>query len=317
MAATLISPSTLENGQLGTRSDTFSATMELEEVAAFLALVEAGSVFRAAKNMKISRATFRRRLEALEENIGQRLYERERDKIVLTRAGRLLEQEGPLLLGSARRLTDALKQTGTETVSGKLWIAMPIGLPDELLAAFAREIAERWPRLRVVSHFSADPLSELERDADMAITAGNRPRAPWVSRSIAQFEEYAVAHRSYVERAGLPRSLEELRQHRLLSQQAPDVDPARWPLRGGGTHRVQPSLTVNDLGNLLACVNAGIGIGLLPTGNATSELRTVLPEIIGRRRRFWLASAPAGRWSPAVRAFSEALVTFLASNQKR
>jgi len=36
-----------------------------------------------------------------------------------------------------------------------------------------------------------------------------------------------------------------------------------------------------------------------------------MPTILGRRRRFWLASAAASRWSPAVQAFGSALASFL------
>jgi DNA-binding transcriptional LysR family regulator len=291
--------------------------MEIAEVAAFLELVKTGSVLAAAKNLSVSRATIRRRLEALEREIGRPLFERHRDEVVLTRVGRLLEQEGASLLGAARRLEGALKQVGAEAVSGTLSVAMPSGLPGTLFTAFARELAERWPKLQVVGLFTPDPLAELERDADIAITTGDRPGEPWVARLLREFEERALAHRSYVERSGLPRSLTELGEHRLLSWATPDREPTCWPLRRGGTHPIQPALTTNDLRGLHECIEAGLGIGLVPFQADVPGLQLVMPAILGRRRRFWLASSAASRWSPTVRAFGQALASFLATELAR
>jgi len=288
--------------------------MEIAEITAFLELVKAGSVLAAARNLKVSRATIRRRVEALEEAIGRPLFERHRDDVVLTRVGRLLEREGAPLLGATRRLEAALKQVGAEAVAGTLTVAMLNGLPGTLLATFALELAERWPKLQVVALFTPDPLAELERDADIAITSGDRPGEPWRARLLADFEERAYAHRSYVERTGLPRALSDLPAHRLLSWSTPDRDPTQWPLRRGGAHRLQPALTTNDLRSLLDCVDGGLGIGLIPVRHQSiREVVPVLPTILGRRRRFWLASAAASRWSPAVQAFGSALASFLAA----
>ncbi|APR76921.1 Transcriptional regulator, LysR family protein [Minicystis rosea] len=291
--------------------------MDLADVNVFLSLVKRGSVLAAAKELGVSRATIRRRLEVLEQEIGRPLFERHKDDVVLTRVGRLLEREGPALLGSARRLEGALKQVGREAVSGTLTVAMPSGLPGALFTAFARELAERWPELELVGFFAPDPLAELEREADVAIASGERPGEPWVARLLGDFEERALAARSYVERAGVPRSLAELDDHRLLSWSTPDRDPTRWPLRRGGAHVVRPALSTNDLRSLQECVDAGLGIGLLPIWPDLSGRHVVLPNILGRRRRFWLASAAASRWSPSVQAFGQALASFLAEELTR
>src|SRR5258708_1846494 len=133
------------------------AMMDIAEVAAFLELVKTGSVLAAARNMKLSRATLRRRIESIERAIGRPLFERQHEEVVLTRAGKLLEREGAALLGSARRLEAALEEDA-ETVSGSLTVALPIGLPGTLFTAFAWSLAEQWPNLRVVGLSAQDPL---------------------------------------------------------------------------------------------------------------------------------------------------------------
>ncbi len=286
--------------------------MEITEVATFLALVKTGSILAAAAEMKVSRATIRRRLETLERGVGSPLLERHGDKIALTHAGRLLEREGTALVGSARRIESALRQAaGADAASGTLSVAMPIGLPGPLFATFARQLADRWPNLHTLALFSGDPLEELERGSDVAIVSGNRPRAPWVARLLAEYDERAFADQAYVEKAGSPRTLADLREHRLLGWLTRDHDVAQWPLRRGGVHEVVPALVTNDFRGVHDCVHAGLGIGLLSAQAERGTLREVLPTIVGTRRRFWLATAPASRWSPTVRTFGRALATFL------
>ena len=72
-------------------------------------------------------------------------------------------------------------------------------------------------------------------------------------------------------------------------------------------------LTTNDLRGVHECIEAGLGIGLVPFQADRPGVHVVLPAVLGRRRRFWLASAAASRWSPTVRAFGQALASFLAA----
>jgi DNA-binding transcriptional LysR family regulator len=286
--------------------------MEMDTIAAFLELVRAGSVLGAAKRLGVSRATIRRRLDTLEEQLGRPVLERRGDELVLTPAGRLLQREGPELLGATRRLERTIRELGADEGSGTLIVALPNGVPGPLYAPFARVLSERWPRLQVTTRFSPDPLRELEGDADVAIVVDERPGEPWVSRLLGDFEERAFAHLSYVERAGLPATLDELEDHRLLSWATPGREPTSWPLRRGGAHTISPALATNDLRSLHDCIEAGLGIGLIPVRQEDPRLRLVLPTLLGRRRKFWLASASASRWSPNVRAFGRELASFLA-----
>lgn len=294
------------------KTGTFAATMETSQIAAFLELVKTGSVLGAAASLDVSRATVRRRLEALEAEVGRPLFEREGDQVVLTRVGRLLEREGPAFLGAGKRLEGALRQLAAEPVSGVLTVAMPNGLPGGFFVPFAAELAQRWPNLQVLAEFCADPLEALKLGADVAIIVGARPPRPWVARLLVELSERAVAHRSYIERRGLPRSLPELATHRLLCWATSDRPGAAWPLLKGGSVTVTPSLVVNDLEQLQRCVEGALGIAVLPVAVSSQPgMQPVLPMVLGGKRRIWLASGAAGRWSPSVRAFGKALADFV------
>ncbi|MFZ5440185.1 MAG: LysR family transcriptional regulator [Myxococcota bacterium] len=280
--------------------------MDTTDIETFLALVEAGSVLRAAEALGVSRATVRRRLEALEAEVGRPVLERQGERLELTPEGKLLLREGPSVVGATRRLQSALRQVGAATIEGTLTVAFPSGWPGAVFTQFARKLADQWPRLRVEGRFTDDPAGELSQGADLALVVGERPGEPWGSRRLVDYEERAVVHPRYVQREGLPRSVEELQRHRLMA-----AGSEAWPLRRGGRLRVEPTVMVNDLSVLADAVDEGLGIALLPLTTVPERWQPVLPTLVGGRRVLWLANAPDSRWSPSVRGFGDALAGIL------
>ena len=61
--------------------------MQLEDLRLLAALGEAGSLAGAARTLRVNHASAWRRLGALDEMLGRRLFERRRDGYVATAAG--------------------------------------------------------------------------------------------------------------------------------------------------------------------------------------------------------------------------------------
>src|SRR6185312_16760654 len=75
--------------------------MELRHLRAFVAIVEAGGVARAAARLNVSQPALSRQILALEDDLGLRLFDRIGRRLRLTAPGE------DLLLRSRRLLTDA------------------------------------------------------------------------------------------------------------------------------------------------------------------------------------------------------------------
>lgn len=69
-------------------------TMDLEELRAFLTVVDTGSFLAAADSLGVSRTTLRRRVGSLEARAGVTLLESTSQGAVLTEAGQLLAKRG-------------------------------------------------------------------------------------------------------------------------------------------------------------------------------------------------------------------------------
>ena len=82
--------------------------MNLDELRAFLAVAELGSMAAAAERLGLSRATLRRRVNALEARAGVDLFERDHQGARLTLAGAVLQRRGAALLDESQALLRSL-----------------------------------------------------------------------------------------------------------------------------------------------------------------------------------------------------------------
>ncbi|WP_224371006.1 LysR family transcriptional regulator [Hyalangium versicolor] len=264
--------------------------MDLEELRAFLDVVETGSFLAAAESLGVSRTTLRRRVEALEARAGVPLLKSTRQGILLTEAGEVLAQRGRIMMQETSALLASIREVGHEP-SGMLRVVMPVGLPPHLLTPLFGLLRTHYPQLSVHARFSADPLGGPLDDVDMAVHFGeDTPRGPWLSHVVMRVREGLLASKEYLERRGTPRSLDELQGHELFAWESPGEDARIWPTLRGATFTVEPALITADIHLIRSCCIAGLGVGLvpsveLPDPNIPEDLLVpVLPEVVGRER---------------------------------
>jgi DNA-binding transcriptional LysR family regulator len=264
--------------------------MDLEELRAFLDVVETGSFLAAAESLGVSRTTLRRRVEALEARAGVPLLKSTRQGILLTEAGEVLAQRGRIMMQETSALLASIREVGQEP-SGTLRLVMPVGLPPHLITPLFGVFRSTYPQLHIHARFSADPLGEPLDDVDMAVHFGeDTPRGPWLSQVVMRVREGLIASKDYLETQGMPRSLEELRGHELFSWEAPGEDARSWPTLRGPAIRVEPALITADIHFIRSCCIAGLGIGMVPSADLPDPgvpddlLVPVLPTVVGRER---------------------------------
>ncbi len=264
--------------------------MDLEELRAFLAVIETGSFLGAERSLNMPRATVRRRVDALEARAGVPLLNKSRDGIVATEAGAVLVSRGRLMIQEATALVASIREIGQEP-SGVLRVLLPVGLPPHILVPLFAAMRDTYPRLALHLRFSDDPIGGLLDDVDLAVHFGSRsPPGPWVSYELLRIREWVVGSVDYLARHGTPTSIEALSQHSLFSWDSPGDNPRVWPLCSGGAFTVEPVLVASDIHLLRQCVLGGLGLALLPDAllpeaepNA-SAVAPVLTEVVGRER---------------------------------
>lgn len=278
--------------------------MDLEELQAFMHVVRAGSFHAAAETLGMSRTTLRRRVDSLQARAGVPLLESSRDGIVLTEAGSVLAEKGKVMVEEASALISSVRELGREP-SGVLRVVMPVGVPPQVFAQVYTALRSAFPRLRVQSRFSNDPLGESLVDIDMAVHFGEtRPRGPWLSFVVLRVREWLVASQEYLRQRGVPKSIAELADHELLTWQKPGEDARAWPTLKGGTFPVEPALIATDNHVVRQCCIGGLGIGLVLDAmleEPQEALVPVLPDIVGREQAMRISVPEAIAGIPKIK----------------
>lgn len=262
--------------------------MNIDELEALVTVVETGSLQSAARQLRISRASLRARLESLEARVGVPLLDRGRLGTAPTPAGESLAERGRVLVQQTRALLSAVGEVGVEP-AGLLRIAAPVGLPPFLLTHLLTMLRARFPRLAIRASFSGDPVAGLLDDVDVAFHFGPRaPEGPWLTSVLFRMPERLLATRRYLRAHGNPSHPEDLRAHSLLTWEPPGEDPRRWTLTDGSLCAVEPVCITADVHLMRSGMLADLGIARLPEGGfgdagvEPDEVVTVLPEHFGR-----------------------------------
>ncbi|HTV91590.1 MAG TPA: LysR family transcriptional regulator [Verrucomicrobiae bacterium] len=147
--------------------------ISLRDLRSFVAVVRAGGVTRAARDLGYAQATLSARIAALESAIGVPLLEPGRRNAVLTEAGRTVLARGELLLGEAAALQREARSTAGHTTV-RIAACEPVAtyrLPP-IVAAFARLHPRVDVELQVAGHVKGPALVEA---GEVAFAIGPKP----------------------------------------------------------------------------------------------------------------------------------------------
>lgn len=135
--------------------------MELRSLRYFIAVLEAGSLSRAAVALYVAQPALTAQIKKLEAELGTQLFERSHAGVTPTAAGLQLYQDARKLLSDAHAMRERL-QRPPEGIEGSVTVAVPFLLASLLLGPVLARLQRTHPRIRV---FVIDDLSLMVRKA--------------------------------------------------------------------------------------------------------------------------------------------------------
>jgi DNA-binding transcriptional LysR family regulator len=131
-----------------TDTQTVSADMELRHLKYFVAVAEELNFRRAAERLFMEQPPLSRQIRQLEDELGVELFQRNRQGVSLTAAGRAFLNEARLALAQAERAAQAARQAG-EAQQTKLVIGFSICIFNRLLANVIQTFREIAPTINI------------------------------------------------------------------------------------------------------------------------------------------------------------------------
>jgi DNA-binding transcriptional LysR family regulator len=235
----------------------------LSGVTVLMAVVEAGSMARAAEALGLTSSGVGRAVSRLEARIGVRLLERTTRTMILTDEGRrFYEEVGPHLDGIEQAAMTVAGATGT--VRGRLRVNVDPFFTRVVLAGQVAAFLDRHPNVRL-ELIMRDHVGDLVADGfDLALRFGEPPPGSLISRKLIETRILTVASPSYIKRHGRPKHPAELAHLPCIDfYDAANACAFEWEFRNDAeVLPVKPSsrLMVSDVGAMLGACEAGAGI---------------------------------------------------------
>ena len=186
--------------------------LDLNDVAVFARVVEAGSFTGAARLLGIPKTTVSRRIAELEREVGLRLLQRTTRSLNMTDAGRLYYEESSRGLRAIEdanlRLADARAEP-----SGTICVSAPVAFGSFFLADTVFDFLAAYPKTRVELRLTDDKLNLVEDGIDLAFRTGTLADSTLVARKLGSTHKILCASPAYLERRGTPAQAVDLGRH--------------------------------------------------------------------------------------------------------
>lgn len=295
--------------------------LDWNDLRYFLAVARDGSTLAAARALRVSQTTVARRITALEEALGVRLFEKRQ-------AGYSLTPEGQSLLGRATTVESALHSFAeaasahSRDVSGTVKITTEEVYAITILAPLLRELHEAFPEI-VIELDTSQSVRDLgagEADISLRSTkAESQLSAGLVGRQLCIDDWALYCSRDYAARNGVPRNRAQLKKHSFIGGGGGNlwIHYQNWLQQLGLEQQVAMHHATS--GGLLSGVRSGFGIAVLPcvVADGDPDLVQCLTPRSDHGRLLWLFTHERVRHTPRVRAVVDFLYDKLSKHVRK
>lgn len=240
----------------------------LEDVLAFVRVIETGGFSRAAERLGLSKSIVSRRVARLEADLGTRLINRTTRGIAPTEAGLEFKNRCADILSQLEAARDAVTCRERD-VGGTLRLAVPLSFGIAKLAPAISVFAAAHPRLSIDVSVSDRFVDLVGEGFDAALRIGILPDMSLIARRLGSVQSFLVASPAYLARHGAPKKPQALTSHDCLIYSGGSRDASResWHFHSGRKWlAVRPNgrFRVDNGEVLRAAALAGLGIAVLP-----------------------------------------------------
>lgn len=279
----------------------------------FIQVAETRSFVAAGRLLGVSASAVGKRISALEQDLGVRLFHRSTRSVTLTAEGTLFLQRSRRILAEIEAAQDELSQTNL-TPRGRIRISLP--QTSEPFLPVIAEFKRSYGQVDLELDFSDRRVDVIEEGFDAVIRSGPALDSRMTARSLGGFRMLLVGAPEYFAEHPRPACVADLARHSCIQFRYPNTGKLQeWPLRRDGLEpsvELPTSLVCNNLEARIRFALEGVGIACLPDFSvnqhlASGRLVQVLEECIEDDGVFNIIWPSGKHMPPKLRVFVDFL----------
>ncbi|HEX2530188.1 MAG TPA: LysR family transcriptional regulator [Burkholderiaceae bacterium] len=257
---------------------------QFKQISTFVEVIAKGSLSAAARAEGIAPAMIGRRLDALEERLGVKLLQRTTRKLALTNEGVAFLEDCQRILAELEEAEAAVSERSAKA-SGHLSVSAPAGFGRQHVAPLMPSFLAEHRKLTLTLNLNDRVVDLIGEGIDVAIRIATLSDSSLIGVKLADNKRVVVASPAYLQRHGVPTSLDDLAHHNCLAISS-EGSQRGWTFRQNGkniTLKVSGNMVCNDGQVLHDWALAGKGLAWrsmweVGTEIESGKLVTVLDE---------------------------------------
>ncbi|KJZ22689.1 LysR family transcriptional regulator [Tritonibacter mobilis] len=285
-------------------------SFDLKSLELFVRVAALGALGRAGEEMNLSPTATTQRIQALESALGTKLLNRTTRAISLT-------TDGETFLSHAQQILDCVESaqasmsSSQQHVTGELRVTASASFGRSQIVPHVGEFLRLYPDISLKLDLNDSMTDIVERGYDLAIRIGSLVPSSLLARKLSPNRRMLVASPGYLERAGIPNSPGDLKNHSCIVL----GESRNWSLADGSGNitdiRVAGSFTTNFGEAITDALLQDLGIGLKSVWDISEHLVTgrlvpILPDYTALPEwQIWAVRPPTRVMPLRARAFIE------------
>jgi len=278
-----------------------------DHIRHFLEVVRSGSVSGAAKQLGVNQTTVSRRITAIEQHLGQALFDRSGHNWVITPVGERLVQSAERMADEANTIA-RYAMAESQALSGKLRVTVADACTQFLVMPALHAFSQQYPDVDLEVIATWELLDLAAREADIALRSTNEPPPNLVGKRIAQLAYAVYGTRDLLERV---RSKQATADIHCITWVGDGHTRPPWIERSfSETRRVYRT---SELSMMVQMAKQGTGIAQIPCalGDTDPLLHRIPARYVEPGWGLWVLSHVDLRTTARVRIFKDFLVEAL------
>jgi DNA-binding transcriptional LysR family regulator len=291
-----------------------SAIFNWDDVRFFLAVVRENKISVAARTLGCDHTTVGRRILALEDALGTKLFDRSNRGYMLTERGQTFV---PVAEAMERDAIIAQSEMLSWDVSlkGAVRIGAPDGFSSYFLAPRLGAFVKQHPEVEVQIIAMPRIFSLSKREVDVAILLARPSEGRLMARKVTDYKLGLFATNEYLATAPKIRKLADLAQHPFIGYTEEHIFASELDYLNDFDANIKALIKSSNLIVKFNAARSGLGICVLPYFLTKGEpkLTPILPDDFMLTRSYWLAVHEDQKKLARIKRFSD----FVCNEAKR